>query len=62
MRNLQIIKNGGWHFSYLQTPENISKKLNLLLMVNLIIQALQMKKISNSKISKGQYILIEVTI
>ena len=26
-RNLQIIKNGGWHFSYLQTPENISKKI-----------------------------------
>ncbi|MDC3127492.1 hypothetical protein OA498_02355 [Candidatus Pelagibacter bacterium] len=27
VRNLQIIKNGGWHFSYLQTPENISKKI-----------------------------------
>ena len=26
-RNLQIIKNGGWHFSYLQTPENISEKI-----------------------------------
>ncbi len=26
-RNLQIIKNGGWHFAYLQTPENISKKI-----------------------------------
>ena len=23
IRNLQIIKNGGWHFAYLQTPENI---------------------------------------
>ena len=27
VRNLQIIKDGGWHFAYLQTPENISKKI-----------------------------------
>jgi len=27
IKNLQIIKNGGWHFAYLQTPENISKKI-----------------------------------
>ena len=27
IRNLQIIKNGGWHFSYLQSPENISRKI-----------------------------------
>ena len=27
IKNLQIIKNGGWHFSFLQTPENISKKI-----------------------------------
>ena len=27
LRNLQVIKNGGLHFSYLQTPENISKKI-----------------------------------
>ena len=27
VRNLQIIKDGGWHFSYLQTPENISQKI-----------------------------------
>ena len=26
-RNLQIIENGGWHFSFLQTPENISQKI-----------------------------------
>ena len=26
-RNLQIIHNGGWHFAYLQSPENISKKI-----------------------------------
>ena len=27
IKNLQIINNAGWHFSYLQTPENISKKI-----------------------------------
>ena len=26
-RKIQIIENGGWHFAYLQTPENISKKI-----------------------------------
>ena len=26
-RNLQIIENGGWHFAYLQSPENILKKI-----------------------------------
>ena len=26
-KNLQIIKDGGWHFAYLQNPENISKKI-----------------------------------
>ena len=26
-RNLQIIENGGWHFAYLQSPTNISKKI-----------------------------------
>ena len=26
-RNFQIIENGGWHFAYLQNPENISKKI-----------------------------------
>ena len=26
-KNLQIIHNGGWHFAYMQSPENISKKI-----------------------------------
>ena len=34
-KNIQIIENGGWHFAYLQSAENISKKkLNLLPMEN----------------------------
>ena len=27
IKNLQIIQEGGWHFAYLQTPENISTKI-----------------------------------
>ena len=27
IKNLQIIENGGWHFAYLQSPENILKKI-----------------------------------
>ena len=26
-RDLQIIKNGGWHFSYLQSPKNLLNKI-----------------------------------
>jgi len=26
-KNIQIIENGGWHFAYLQNPENIIKKI-----------------------------------
>ena len=26
-KDLQIIEDGGWHFAYLQSPENISKKI-----------------------------------
>ena len=28
IRNLQIIGDGGWHFSYLQSPENLLKKIS----------------------------------
>ena len=28
VRDLQIIKNGGWHFSYLQSPKNLLKKIS----------------------------------
>jgi len=28
IRNLQIIKDGGWHFSYLQNPKNLLKKIS----------------------------------
>jgi len=28
IRDLQTIRDGGWHFSYLQTPENLLKKIS----------------------------------
>ena len=28
IRDVQIIKNGGWHFSYLQSPGDILKKIS----------------------------------
>jgi len=28
IRDLQIIKDGGWHFSYLQSPQNLLKKIS----------------------------------
>ena len=27
-KSIQLIRNGGWHFSYLMSPEEISKKIN----------------------------------
>ena len=30
-KNFQIIKNGGWHFSYLLTPIEIQRKINIYL-------------------------------
>ena len=27
LRNIQIINDGGWHFAYLQSPQDISKKI-----------------------------------
>ena len=27
-KSIQLIKNGGWHFTYLMTPDEISKKIN----------------------------------
>ena len=26
-QNIRLVENGGWHFSYLKTPEDIEKKL-----------------------------------
>ena len=29
-KSIDLIKNGGWHFSYLMTPEQISNKINIM--------------------------------
>ena len=56
-RNLQIIKNGGWHFSYLQTPENISEKIQSFAHGEFNKSEIFDLKNIYSKIQKGQDIL-----
>ena len=41
----QLIKNGGWHFSFLKSPESIKRKLSLTLTKNIIKKNLQISKI-----------------
>ena len=56
-RNLQIIKNGGWHFAYLQTPENISKKIKSFAHGEFNKDSIVNEENIKSKIKKGQDIL-----
>ena len=35
-KNIQLINNGGWHFSFLKDPESIKKKLFLIHIKNII--------------------------
>ena len=53
-RNLQIIKNGGWHFAYLQTPENISKKIQSFAHGEFNKIDITNEESINAKIEKGQ--------
>ena len=54
IRNLQIIKNGGWHFAYLQTPENISKKIQSFAHGEFNKVEITNEDNISSKIKKGQ--------
>ena len=54
VRNLQIIKDGGWHFSYLQTPENISKKIQSFAHGEFNRSNIVNEEAISSKIEKGQ--------
>ena len=54
IRNLQIIKNGGWHFAYLQTPENISKKIQSFAHGEFNKADITNEDNISSKIKKGQ--------
>ena len=53
-RNFQIIENGGWHFAYLQSKENISKKIKSFAHGEFNKQNLTNPEIINEKIIKGK--------
>ena len=52
--NIQIINNGGWHFAYLQTPENISKKIKAFAQGEFNTIDITNEESIKSKIEKGQ--------
>ena len=54
IRNLQIIKNGGWHFAYLQSPENISNKIKSFAHGEFNKKDIVDKEVINSKINMGE--------
>ncbi len=53
-RNIQIIPDGGWHFAYLQSPENISKKIKSFAHGEFNKDHLVDEKKIASKIEKGE--------
>ena len=53
-RNIQIIQNGGWHFAYLQSPKNISKKIKSFAHGEFHKEHLVNEKNIQSKIDKGE--------
>ena len=53
-RNFQIIENGGWHFAYLQSTENISKKIKSFAHGEFNKPNLTNPEIINEKIIKGK--------
>ena len=54
MRNLQIIQDGGWHFAYLQSPENISKKIKSFAHGEFNIDSITKEENIRLKIQRGQ--------
>lgn len=54
VKNIQIINNGGWHFAYLQTPENISKKIKSFAHGEFNKSHITNEDSIKSKIEKGQ--------
>ena len=53
-RNLQIIQNGGWHFAYLQSAENISKKIKSFAHGEFNKEHLSNEEKINQRIQKGE--------
>ena len=54
IKNLQIIENGGWHFAYLQSPENISKKIKSFAHGEFNKEDISNEENIKMKIDKGQ--------
>ena len=54
IKNIQIIQNGGWHFSYLQTPENIAKKIKSFAHGEFNTEKITNENSIKSKIVNGQ--------
>ena len=54
LRNIQIIQDGGWHFAYLQSAENISKKIKSFAHGEFDKEHLADEKNIKEKIEKGE--------
>ena len=57
LKNIQIIQNGGWHFAYLQSPENISKKIQSFAHGEFNKSSITKEDNIKSKIESGQDVL-----
>ena len=53
-KSIQLIKQGGWHFTYLMTPKNISMKIN-----DMVYQNLNIKKYNSIKLIKKKIECLE---
>ena len=53
-KSIQLIKQGGWHFTYLMTPKNISMKVN-----DMVYQNLNIKKYNSIKLIKKKIECLE---
>ena len=54
IKNIQIIEDGGWHFAYLQNPENISNKIKSFAHGEFNKKNIVDEENIKSKIEKGQ--------
>ena len=57
LKNIQIIQNGGWHFAYLQSPENISTKIQSFAHGEFNKSSITKEDNIKSKIESGQDVL-----
>ena len=60
-KNLQIIENGGWHFAYLHSAENISKKIKSFAHGEFNLKHLTDEEEIKKELKKDKMCSIEVT-